>query len=135
MLALALTFGLVLSGCKEDDVGEYDLKWGLWINETYANISAQFNNNNVPLTSAGPNAGYLTGNNATAAYNFISSYYSFYDYGSTDGSFEDLVNYKKDGIGAPVTLKDALRAQKANAPLAGVFQYQNYVLLFYLSKN
>jgi hypothetical protein len=61
----------------------------------------------------------------------------FTDGGSDDGSFEDLLGYKdpKSNIGLPTYLKAALTTQKANVPLAGVFEGGGYAVVFYISKN
>jgi hypothetical protein len=117
--------------------GEYTLLWGVWEDVNYEFISGNFSSYGLPLTSAGSNAGYLTGSNATSAYNIISTTpeAQFNDDGTLSGSFEELLNYQSQGIGAPSALKSALTAQKSNVPLVDVFQHQYGVTAFYITKN
>ena len=56
------------------------------------------------------------------------------------GSFENLVNFQQDGIGAPQDLKNAMLANKNNVPLGVFFQanipgYGVSVVCFYVENN
>jgi hypothetical protein len=136
MLVCLLALGLVVSGCDtgggsggggDDDTTEYTLTWGAWDGATYSDVSSSFSVAGYSLTAAGTNAGYLTSDKAVGAYNILANGGSgiprFDDSGTISGSFETLLDYSTQGIGLPAGLKSSLRGQKANAPLAGVFQY------------
>jgi hypothetical protein len=156
MLAGLLALSLAFVGCDngttssggddgdktgdDGDTTQYTLEWGAWDGQTYATISSNFTAAQHPLTPAGSNAGYLTGSMALSAYNIVHDAYRFDDGGTVSGSFDSLLNFSKDGIGLPDGgLKNALREQKANVPLAGVFQYTSGgrpgVSVFYLTKK
>jgi hypothetical protein len=105
-------------GGKSD---EYELIWIARNYVTYAQFIGSFPG--VTLTPAGSNAGYLTGNAAYNAFvSFSSSDYQFNDSGTEEDSFENLLNFKQNGIGLPSALRSALSTQKANVPIIGVFQ-------------
>jgi len=138
LLVIVLAFAFI--SCDNGSKDEYKLTWGLWIGDNYYSISSQFAGYGAPLTPAGTNAGYLTGNNASTAFSFIITTYSFDDGGFETGSFENLVYFQQDGIGAPQDLKTAMLAQKNNVPIGGVFQtiipgYGTSVVSYYLEKN
>ena len=133
LLVVVLAFGFI--GCSDDD-DPYKLTWGLWEGATYSEISQNFSNADVPLTPVGNNAGYLTGNAAAEAFNIISNEFKFDDDGTKTGTYESLVDYKKDGIGAPSDLKTAMLAEKNNVPVGGVYYVTSVgVIVFYVAKN
>jgi hypothetical protein len=131
----------------------YTLYAGVWGGDaTYASVSAEFATNHYPLTSAGAgsNAGYLTGGNATGAFNALkdaieggNEELSFDNDWKMALSWESLLAFTKDGVTIPDALKTALTSQhtsNANTPLAGVFaatnnQSQSLVVVFYVTKN
>jgi len=124
IIALVAIIGFSFVSCGgDDDSGgdEYKLTWGLWMGVDYSYISSQFIANGANPVSAGSSAGYITGNDASRAFS-IASTYPFDDDGTMTGSFETLLNFKKDGIGAPQELKSAMLAQKDNVPVGGIFQ-------------
>jgi hypothetical protein len=139
LLVILLAFGFI--GCDSDSKGDdYKLTWGLWIGETYSSVSSNFTSAGASLTPAGTNAGYLTGSIASTAFSVIITTYQFDDGGFKTGSFESLVNFQNDGIGAPQALKAAMLEQKNNVPVGGVFQttipgYGNSAIVFYIEKN
>ena len=142
IIALVALIVFSMAACDNGNGGvdEYKLTWGLWLGVTYSNVSSQFTSAGAPLTPAGTNAGYLTGSNASTAFSVIITTYSFDDGGYKTGSYENLVNFQQDGIGAPQELKEAMVAQKKNIPVGGVFQttipgYGNSVIVYYLEKN
>jgi hypothetical protein len=139
MLALALVFGLAFIGCDNDTTkGEYTLAWGVWSGASYGDISAQFSDKDVTLKpTTDTNAGYLTGADASRAYASISNgSQPFNDSGTLEGSFEDLLNHKENGLGLPDNLKTVLTGKKADAPVAGVFAADGVgVIVFYVYKN
>jgi uncharacterized repeat protein (TIGR02543 family) len=118
-----------------DGKDEYTLTWAVWQSLSYSDVSRVFAEVGAPLKPAGSNAGYLTGDDATGAYTIIGYHYVFDDFGLASGTFEDMLNYKVDDIGAPAALKNVMRAQRKYAPLGGVFQYPYGVVLFYIEKN
>jgi len=128
------------SGGGNNDL--YMLEWGVWENTTYSYVSSAFDNFSLPLTPAGTNAGYLTGDDANTALEYIkddSNPTDIDDHGETTDTFENLINYTKDGYGAPDALKTAMteEIQKANLPVGGVFQPsgQNMVITFIVYKS
>jgi hypothetical protein len=129
--------GYTVTGEKD----EYELLWGIWDGASYSQISVQFTSNGFALTSAGSNAGYLTGSSATNALNTIQNTpgAEFDDDGEVAGTFEKVLDYTKDGRGLPDNLKTTLKAQRTSAPLAVVFQLSHddgstSVVAFYVTK-
>jgi uncharacterized repeat protein (TIGR02543 family) len=116
--------------------GAYTLSWGI-LTTSYDNFSAGFSQHGVTLTSAGANAGYLTGTAASGAFTAINNNpeAAFDDFGEQEGSFEEFLNFQENGIGLPTALKTAMTAQKASVPLLGVFSVGDKVIVFYISKN
>jgi hypothetical protein len=102
----------------------YDLYWGFIYGATYSEVRDEALKRGASLTVAGSNAGYVTGATATAAYNMISvDYYDYFtDSGTMNDSFENLLNFNEKGIGLPPALKTAITRQKANLPIAAVFE-------------
>ena len=123
LLIVMLAFGLITcSNSSGGPGGDYTLSWGLWTHTYYSDVSDNFDLFGLSLTPVGSNAGYLTGSDASDAHSFITAYYGFDDGGYETGSFENLVNFQNDGIGAPSELKSAMLANKNNVPLGGFFQ-------------
>jgi len=119
-----------------DNNDTYVLEWGIWTGQNYSYIASQFQGAGYPLTSAGNNAGYLTGNAAAKAISIIKNGYSFNDSGDKTGEFDELLNYTKNGIGVPSALKTAMNANKDKLPIGGVFYASGAgVLVFYIDKN
>jgi hypothetical protein len=155
VLALTLIFGFALLGCNTGTGGggssdtpppgggaEYELGWGYWEGTNYATVSGNFASNSLPLTPAGDKAGYLTGAKAGEAYDAIENNlktYPFDDKGELEGSFEELLNFKNDGKGFSDDLKVALKAQKANVPIAGALEFATgggpIVVVFFIDKK
>jgi hypothetical protein len=131
----------------------YTVYAGVWGGDaTYGSVSAEFSNAGYTLTSAGAgsNAGYLTGGNATGAFNALKTAIeggneelSFDSDWKKALSFESLMAFQDDGVTIPDALKTALTDQhtsNATTPLAGVFgatnnQSQSLVVVFYVTKN
>ncbi|MDR1931550.1 MAG: carboxypeptidase-like regulatory domain-containing protein, partial [Spirochaetales bacterium] len=123
----------------------YTLKWGVWVGATYTEVSSGFTGD-LSLTSAGPNAGYLTGARATAVFDAIAGVIQagsappFNASGEIIASFENLMYFSYEDIGFPDALKTALRSNKASAPLAGVCElkdesFYGFVVVFYITKD
>jgi hypothetical protein len=84
----------------------------------------------------GQSAGMATGATATTIYNYCTSgTISFNDGGTVNGSFETLVNYSNQGVSAPSGLKTLLISNKANVPLAGIFDGGQAAVVFYIRKK
>ena len=140
VLVVAIGFSMVACDDGNSSRDEYKLTWGLWIGETYSTVSSRFTDASAPLTPAGANAGYVTGSNASTAFSVIITTYLFDDGGFTTGSYENLVNFQQDGIGAPQDLKTAMLNQRNNIPLGGVYQTTipgegDSVIVYYLERN
>jgi hypothetical protein len=66
----------------------------------------------------------------------MSSGNYFTDSGTMNDSFENLLNFNKNGIGLPSALKTALTRQKANLPIAAVFQVNAQgVVVFFVTEH
>jgi len=110
--------------------GNYKLTWGIY-DQTFSLSVAEFAYYGFPLTLAGSNAGYITGNTASQAFSQVNP---AVEYGISYGTFEILVEFKRDGIGAPQELKSAMLAKKANVPVGGVFGYSDFSVAFYIER-
>ncbi|MDR3337315.1 MAG: hypothetical protein LBT16_08940 [Treponema sp.] len=137
-----LILGLALSGCDNGTTGsgaptdEYTLEWGSF-NADYATIMATIKKEgwNVQEVQGGT-AGMATGATATAIYNYCTSgKIVFNDGGTVNGSFETLINYSNQGVSAPSELKTLLNSNKANVPLAGIFDGGQAAVVFYIRKK
>jgi hypothetical protein len=119
-----ITFDDASTGQQEAGTGSpptYDLYWGFIDGETYSDATAQAANQGVSLIAAGSNAGYVTGADAVAGFSKMDNNY-FDNYGTLNDTFENLLNFNRDGIGLPPALKTAMTGQKANLPIAAVFE-------------
>ena len=145
ILVCLLALGLMFVGCSSDStsLGEYSLAWGIFVPGTQS-IQEVVAAQGWSITETdGGDAGYATGATADAIYKYCTSgNVSFDDGGDFDGSFEECVNYTKDGIGVPPGLKAAMASNKAKAPIAGVFKVDpsfpvdpNSHVVFYITKN
>jgi hypothetical protein len=132
LLALGLVFASCDSGTSNDD--DYHLEWGT-IQTTYFVVQNVIETQEWDVTPVGSSSAYATGATAVAIrdYNHKNTY--FQAGGDEDGSFEELLEYKNDGIGLPQNLKTALAGQKSNVPLAGIFDAGAFAVLFYVSKK
>jgi len=106
---------------------------------TYSEVSSLFTLLDAPLTPVGDNAGYITGSNASEAYENISWHLNEYEmvfhqalgwadpveHGFEWDTFEKLLETKKDGVGLPSQFKTALSKNKNNVPIAGVYQHSS----------
>jgi hypothetical protein len=134
LLVLSMAFVSCDNGTTKK--GEYLLEWGTTYTSPSDITSAIYSQGwDVEMVQTGVSV-YATGNTATAIYNYSRDMWYFEEGGEEDGSFEDLLNYtKEEGKGLPDNLKDALRAQKDNVPLAGIYNTGSFVVVFYISKN
>jgi hypothetical protein len=133
MLAMALTFGLILAGCPTEDdspKGEYHLKWGA-VGASYSMVAQ----NSSGTTVSGSDLILLTGSAATTSYNKVDS--GMQQKGDEDGSFEKCRDFSTSGVSAPAGLKTAIDANKGKVPLAGYFSLQggSNTMVFYITKN
>jgi len=139
ILVCLLVFSLALISCPTGgDDGEYDLLWGTFstsISLVKSTISSH--SWSVTDTDSG-NACYATGATAENIYTYSLNTLTFSDGGSKDGSWEELLNYKKNGIGLDLApaLKTAMLPNKENAPVAGIYDSgQGFAVIFYIRKN
>jgi hypothetical protein len=147
LLAMALVFGLIVTGCDENadkdnnDSGAYHLQVTItsWGGDYDAFKSTMLSSvSSYAETGDDLGSGYVTGAAAKSAYDIFTD--SSSSDINTDGSFENLLNFSKDGIGAPPKLKAALAAKKGSVPLFGLFYTDigevpiKYVV-FYITKN
>jgi hypothetical protein len=115
-------------------VEEYILEWGAF-NATYAGVQSTISAQGWDVELADDGV-YATGTTAEDIYTYSKNTISFIKTGSKDGTFEELLNYKSEGVGLPSNLKKHLRGEKANAPLAGIFDNGQSATVFYVkSKN
>lgn len=136
MLAAALVFGLVFAACKNAPDDEYHLKWGRE-DTTYSNIATTIASEGWTVAASDTNWSLATGSSALDGYSWCMGHITWEDGGDFGGSFEDCINFSKNGISAPAGLKTAGNTHKANAPLAGFFDAGNgnEFILFYITKN
>jgi hypothetical protein len=154
-LTVLLMSGLVLAGCDNGttsngggdggngtasngggDGGDvYTLEWGV-CNITYEEVFQTITGQKWTYTKIGTaSAAYGTKRDATSAYNYCVSNAVFEETGTAEGSFEDLVSTKVEGISAPSALKTSLLDQKANVPVGGIFDADQFAVMFYITKN
>jgi hypothetical protein len=136
ILAMVLVLGLVLAGCDNGTTtkAEYHLKWGA-TSTSYSTVQSTITSQGWTVADSGTNWAVGAGSTATTIYNWCMANVSFSDGGDFDGSFEECINYTKDGsVSAPSALKTALNNNKSNVPLAGIFD-GGYAILFYITKN
>jgi hypothetical protein len=138
MLAMVLALGFALDGCDNGTTskGEYHLKWGVTYT-TYSQVESTVTSQGWAITDQGSNWALGTGSTATTVYNWCMGNVTFVDGGDFDGSLEECLNFSKDGVSAPAGLKTAGNNNKANIPLAGIFDggYNVGAVLFYITKN
>jgi hypothetical protein len=136
MLVCLLALGLAVTSCDNGttEKGEYHLLWGTFTS-TYSQIKTVITQQSWDVTPLGDSAGYATGDTATAIRNYNVANTQFSDGGDKDGSFEELLNFSKNGIGLPDNLKTVFADQKPNVPLAGIFDAGDFAVLFYVNKN
>jgi hypothetical protein len=117
---------------------DYTLVWGSF-SSSYADVQSTIKAQGWNVQQAGSTAGIATGATATTIYQWCFSnaaQIGYTDSGSPSGPFETLVNTSNQGISAPDALKTALRNNKANVPLAGIFDAQGQAaVVFYITKN
>jgi len=112
------------------------MEWGAWSGSYFNAVKTETGNQGGTFIDAGSNAGYVKGTDATKAYNFITTNYTFSGGSGTEtGTWSKLVGFSKDGIEAPSELKTAMLGQEGNDALAGVFESGGYTILFYITKN
>jgi hypothetical protein len=119
----------------------YTVSWGYMGGVTYSQAASNAAGYGVTFKSAGSNAGYLTGNDATGAYSIMMMQFSSYFNGGgsvPDSPFEELLNFQENGIGLPSALKSAMGREKANVPIAAVFQVNqgggSGIVVFYVEE-
>jgi hypothetical protein len=140
ILAVALIFSL--AGCGGgagggDPGDEYTLEWGSFTT-SYSTIMNTIQQQGWDVQQVqGQSAGMAKGATATAIYAYCTSGgIVFNDGGTVTGAFEDLVSYSDDGTTyAPQGLQTLLINNKANAPLAGIFDAGVAAVVFYITKN
>jgi hypothetical protein len=115
---------------------EYDLYWGFIDGATYAEMEKKAADDaDVSLIAAGSTAGYVAGKGATAGYSQMDSKY-FDNFGTVTGSFEKLLDFSEDGIGLPSALKTEMTKQKANLPIAAIFEVKDQgVVVFFITEH
>ena len=75
-------------------------------------------------------------NTTTLIYNYSRNNIVFLDYGqSARGTFESRVTYSHDGISAPAQLQTLMRNNRNNVPLAGIFDADDFAVIFYLHRD
>jgi hypothetical protein len=131
MLAVLLVFCFVLAGCGN---GTYHLKWGATFTG-YSRVQSTITAQGWTVADSGTNWALATGSTATSVYEYCMNNVSWLDGGDMEGSFEDCVNFSKDGISALSELKKALNNKKGKVPLAGIFDGKSVAVLFYITKN
>jgi len=112
----------------------FNLQWGATLT-TYSDVEDIIKTQGWKVQSSGATFALATGATAETVYNWCLSNVTFVDNGTTSGSFESLVNFSSGGISAPSGLKTALNNNKANVPLAGIFNGGEVAVLFYITKN
>jgi hypothetical protein len=101
----------------------YKASWAYMGDATYSDAVEGAKTYGVTFNPAGSNAGYVTGDTAVNTYNIMKQNVPNDETGSIDPcSFEDLLAFENQGMGWPEDLKSALRREKANMPIAAVFQ-------------
>jgi hypothetical protein len=133
MLALTLVF--ISCNRKSGGSGVYKLQWGaFWT--SYSEVQNTIAEKGWNVITAGTNAAVTKGADATSVYNFCIKNIFFIDGDDgIEGSFEDLLNYSKNGVSAPEELKTLLKRNKTKVPLAGVFDAGSSAVVFYITKN
>jgi hypothetical protein len=141
ILVCLLVFSLFFVGCPQptDDPsrGEYHLIWGTTFTDQ-SDVLNVISNNSWTAADYGIDWVLGTGSDATNAYNWCNTpaNVGWDDAGTFDGTFEQCVNFTKNGVGAPQALKTAAITNKNNAPLACIYDYQGqYAVLCYVTKN
>jgi hypothetical protein len=137
ILAMALVLGFVLAGCDNGTTtkAEYHLKWGV-TSTSYSEVQSTITEQGWTVADSGSAWAIGTGSTASAIYDWCMSNVTFADGGDFDGSFEECMNFSKDGVLAPAGLKTAGTNNKANVPLAGIFDGGSAgAVLFYVTKN
>jgi hypothetical protein len=131
MLAVLLTFCFILAGCGN---GTYHLKWGATF-VSYSQVQSVITTQGWTVADSGTNWALVTGGTATSVYDYCMNNVSWLDGGDVEGSFEDCINFSKDGISALPELKTVFNTKKGKVPLAGVFDGGSVAVLFYITKN
>jgi hypothetical protein len=114
--------------------GTYTLQWGSTLT-SYSRVESIIATQGWNIQRVGDTAAYATKATATSIYNWCIDNAYLYRTGIESGSFESLVNYSSNGVSAPPALKTALNSNKANVPLAGIFDGGSVAVLFYITKN
>jgi hypothetical protein len=124
------------SGSGAAGGGPYNLLVGFFNNTTDEEVAEALSNENwansiVPVFDGK----YVTGANANVARTFFLGQSGFHLIGGIDGTWDYLLEYKYDGVGAPSGLKSAMSGLQSSCPIAGMFRNKDDVVVFYVSKN
>jgi hypothetical protein len=138
ILAIVPALALVLASCDNETTtkAEYHLKWGV-TSTSYSEVQSTITSQGWTVAGSGADWAVGAGSTAISVYNWCMGNVAFVDGGDFDGSFEECINFSRDGVSAPSGLKTAVNANKANVPLVGIFDggYSVGAVLFYLTKN
>jgi hypothetical protein len=117
---------------------EYSLQWAA-IDITYEEVQSYISAQGWNIAGSGSNWKLATGSTATTVYNWCLANIpsnAWLDSGTLNNSFQNLLNFKEDGIGLPAGLKNSPYATRANVPLAGIFDAgRDMVVLFYVTEK
>jgi hypothetical protein len=115
---------------------------GGWFFAPYSVVTATIEDKGWDVTHADSKSAYATGDTADLILEYVQQtpQINFQGYASEENTFENLLNFKNEGIGLPSGLKTGLRNDKDKAPLLGIFGTtvpggQDIVIVFYVDKS